>query len=273
MKRTLLALLGLTAVSTAAYATFVEPNRLDLHEEAFTLPRMAKAFDGYRITQISDFHLGSPVARRRLQTAIQRVNESKPDLIAITGDMVDGYVSGDLDTLAEALCQLHAPDGVVAVLGNHDYRRGADAVRQTLRDCQVIELSNAVYSLEREGEQLHIAGLDSAVWRQDLIDTILDHLPEAGAAVLLAHEPDMADFSAATGRFDLQLSGHTHGGQIRLPLIGTPVLPSYGRRYPSGRYQVDNMILYTNRGLGTSIPPLRFGVVPEITLITLKTPA
>jgi len=273
MKRSLLALLGLSAIGTAAYAVLIEPNRLNLQSLTFTLPRLSPAFNGYRLVQISDFHLHGSVSRRRFQAALAVVRQLKADLIVITGDVIHGYTPGDVEFLAEALRSLQARDGVLAVMGNHDYREGIKRVQRALCEGGVTVLSNKVHSIQRGDECLHIAGLDCAVWRQDSLDSLLDHLPEQGAAVLLAHEPDMADLSAATGRFDLQLSGHTHGGQVHLPLIGMPVLPSYGKRYPSGRYQVGDMIVYTNRGLGTTGPFVRLGAPPEISLITLQAPS
>ncbi len=143
-------------------------------------------------------------------------------------------------------------------------------MRRTLAAGGVTELHNAVHTLRRDGASLHLCGVDSAYWGRDHLGSVLEKLPEKGAAVLLAHEPDLADRSAATGRFDLQLSGHSHGGQVRVPLLGPPLLPRLGRRYPSGLYKVKGMHLYTNRGLGNH-PRLRLNCRPEITLLTLRT--
>lgn len=157
----------------------------------------------------------------------------------------------------------------VAVLGNHDHWTNAAAIRDVLRDSGIIDLNNDIYTLEKEGALLHLAGVDDIWENKHRLDVVLEKLPESGAAILLAHEPDFADESAATGRFDLQLSGHSHGGQIRLPLLGAPVLPALGQKYPSGQYQVGSMIQYTNRGLGMVFPTVRFNCRPEITLLTL----
>ena len=104
------------------------------------------------------------------------------------------------------------------------------------------------------------------------LDVVLEKLPEDGAAILLAHEPDFADASAATGRFDLQISGHTHGGQVVVPFYGAPILPYLGQRYPAGLYQVGDMLQYTNRGVGMARIPIRINCPPEITLFTLESP-
>jgi predicted MPP superfamily phosphohydrolase len=114
--------------------------------------------------------------------------------------------------------------------------------------------------------------VDSAYWDEDRLGSVLDELPERGAAVLLVHEPDFGERSAAAGLFDLQLSGHSHGGQVRLPLLGPPLLPPLGRRYPGGLYRIKDMLLYTNRGLGNH-PRLRLNCRPEIALLTLCSPS
>jgi predicted MPP superfamily phosphohydrolase len=105
---------------------------------------------------------------------------------------------------------------------------------------------------------------------QNRIEKVLEKLPEQGCAILMVHEPDFADESAATGRFDLQISGHSHGGQVNLPLLGAPVLPRFGRKYPQGLYQVGSMYQYTNRGVGMTPPYIRINCRPEITVFTLE---
>jgi predicted MPP superfamily phosphohydrolase len=124
--------------------------------------------------------------------------------------------------------------------------------------------------VERNGELLHFCGIDDHWERKDRLDLVLEDTPDEGAAILLAHEPDFADISVKSMRFDLQLSGHSHGGQVVLPFIGPPVLPLYGRKYPLGLYNIDPMYLYTNRGLGMVHPQVRFNCRPEITTFTLS---
>ena len=143
-------------------------------------------------------------------------------------------------------------------------------VRRALKASGVRDLSNRFITLERQGAQLHIAGVDDIIEHLDRLDLVLNSLPEEGSAILLAHEPDYANTSAASGRFDLQLSGHSHGGQVVLPLIGAPILPRLGRLYPSGLYQVRGMYQYTNRGLGMTGFNLRLNSHPEVTVFTLE---
>jgi predicted MPP superfamily phosphohydrolase len=262
-------LLGLAALGTLAYARWIEPERLETRGVPIRLKRLARAFHGYRIIQISDIHMGGWMTRARLHNIVTHINALRPDLIAITGDFIDRSAGEVIDDLAGPLKRLQANDGVVAVLGNHDYYFGANGVRQVLSACCITDLSNRVHPVRRGDSALYIAGVDDVVERRDRLDAVLDQLPNDGAAILLAHEPDFADISGATERFGLQLSGHTHGGQVRLPLIGSPILPSHGKRYSDGLLRAGEMQVYVNRGVGMIAPYVRLGARPEVTLLTL----
>jgi hypothetical protein len=134
----------------------------------------------------------------------------------------------------------------------------------------VVDLTNRVYPLENGPARLYLAGIDDINAGFPRLDRVLQQLPTDGPAILLAHEPDYADISARTGRFALQVSGHTHGGQVVLPFIGRPLLPKNGRKYPSGLYKVGEMYQYTNRGIGTGQQYIRFNCRPEITQFVLE---
>jgi predicted MPP superfamily phosphohydrolase len=265
------AVLGVGA-GALAYAAGVEPNWIEVRQVNLRLPRLSPRFDGYRIVQISDIHAGEWMPTRRLAMVADLVNGQRPDLIAVTGDFVTYTHKGAHGATVPTLKRLCAKDGVVAVLGNHDYwgYPGPVQIRRIIRDSGMIDLNNRVHTLQRDGEMLHIAGVNSARLRRDRLDWVLAKLPPEGAAILLAHEPDVADKTAAARRFDLQLSGHSHGGQIVIPLLGPPRLPPLGRKYPTGLYKVGDMFLYTNRGLGMVSLPLRFFCRPEITVFTLE---
>lgn len=235
------------------------------------MPRLAPEFDGCRIVQIGDIHLEDWTKPRRLNRIVEFVNDQRADLIAITGDFLSYSADPGIPRrLVEALGRLRARDGVLAVMGNHDYLMDVDLVRRCLEDASVPELRNQVRTLRRGDAALHIAGVDDLMEGKSRLDLVLEQLPEEGAAVLLAHEPDFADVSAATGRFDLQLSGHSHGGQVRLPHWGAVFLPPHCQRYDAGLYEVGNMLQYTNRGLGFVDARLRFLCRPEITVLTLR---
>jgi predicted MPP superfamily phosphohydrolase len=246
------------------------PGDFDITEETVVISGLDAAFSGYRIVHITDLHVGHWLTAERLAGAIQLVNEQAPDLVAITGDFVSYVLDPIADDLVTALRQLRPRDAVVAVLGNHDHWLDAGRVRQILRESGVIELENDVYLVRRGEACLAIAGVDDVMVGKARLDVVLEKLTDSGAAVLLAHEPDFADVSAATGRFGLQLSGHTHGGQIVLPGYGPIAREPLFKRYPIGRYQVGSMVQYTNRGLGTHVLRLRVNCPPEITVITLK---
>jgi hypothetical protein len=206
---------------------------------------------------------------------VNLVNAEAPDLVTITGDFATysrfRFLIRHASRLIAPLRRLQATDGVVAVLGNHDHKTDARTVRRVLAASGVIELHNAVLTLRRGGESLYLCGVDDLKEGTPRLDRALEGLSEEGAAVLLAHEPDFADESAATGRFDLQLSGHSHGGQVGVPLLRYPFLPKLSRKYPTGLYRVGDMFLYTNRGLGAH-PRFRFNCRPEITVFTLRSP-
>jgi uncharacterized protein len=259
---------------TFAYGRLLEPRWLEVSRVPVAVPGLAAAFDGYRIAQISDLHVDNVwMTQERLGTVVSAVNRLNPDLVAITGDFITGGpLEPLLPILRDELMQLHAPNGVVAVLGNHDHWSGPDLVRGALRDTGMTVLANEVATVERSGTALQVAGVDDHWEGLDRLDLVQRRLTASAPAILLAHEPDFADISAATGRFALQLSGHSHGGQISLPLLGPPLLPPFALRYPRGRYQVGSMVQYTNRGVGMLRPYGRLNCRPEITLVTLRSP-
>jgi uncharacterized protein len=246
---------------------------VEIKHLALTLPRLAPEFDGYRIVQIGDIHLVDWTKPERLSGIVKKVNAQRPDLIAIMGDFASRSAKQpDTRRLTGALRELRARDGVLTILGNHDYLTGVELIRRCIREASVTELVNDVHTLRRGGATLHVAGIDDVMEGGSRLDLVLRDLPDSGAAILLAHEPDFADVSAATGRFDLQLSGHSHGGQVRVPLLMRLALPPFSQRYTSGLYRVDGMLQYTNRGLGFVDMRLRLLCRPEITVLTLRSP-
>lgn len=261
---------ALAATGVLRHAGWVEPERVEVNRMNIVLRGLQEPFDGYRIVQLSDLHADKWMTPERLRRLVQMVNSLQPNLIAITGDLVTDPAVGRTPDLASALGELTAPDGSVAVLGNYDYVAGEGLVRELLHEAGVRELANDVYTLRRAKGELHIAGVDDVWHRRSRLDLVLQKLPRSGAAILLAHEPDFADVSAATGRFGLQLSGHTHGGQVRLPMFGSLLRPRHGRAYDAGLYEVGEMYQYTNRGVGMFPPRLRFRCRPEITVLTLR---
>lgn len=227
-------------------------------------------FNNYKIAHISDIHLGQWISAKRIEGVVNLVNKQKPDLVVITGDSVSYVVNEPILDMLRHLKNLKPNDATLAVLGNHDHWIGADEIRNVMTETGIIELENDVYTVRRGDAQLNIAGIDSVTLDKHDLNAVLNKLPESGPAILLAHEPDFADVSAATGRFSLQLSGHSHGGQMIIPGLGTPFRGSEFRKYPLGRYDIGDMVQYTNRGLGTNVFWIRINCPPEITMLNLQ---
>lgn len=262
--------LFILALALPIYGYKIEPYWLQVKTVPLVLPRLQPEFDGYRIVQLSDLHVVEQMPQKFLERVIEQTNQQQPDLVAITGDIVTDEPKRYASRIEAAFKAVNAP--TVAVLGNHDYWSDPVAVDQILQNSQVEALRNQVYTVQRNQAQLHIGGVDD-VWAGAAdLDQVMAQMPKTGAAILLAHEPDFADVAVTTHRFDLELSGHAHGGQVAIPFVGAPVLPPYGKRYPIGQYQIEDLIQYTNRGIGMVSPRVRFWSRPEITVFELSAP-
>lgn len=289
-RRTFLKIFGASAATGAAgtfgsyfYATNVEPAWLDVRARTIPIARLDAAFDGYRIAQISDIHTDDTwMSQARLQEIVRLVEAQNPDCVVLTGDFITTQPQFFVDQLVAGLHGIGAPDGVFAVLGNHDYWSdgSGDTVRPALIELGINELRDEIHTLRRNNARLHIVGKDEtwqeafhlqtmATYRPD-IERLAAQLPADDPAILLLHEPDFADIVADIGRFDLQLSGHSHGGQVQIPLRGAPQLPPMGRKYYDGLYRVGQMWQYTSRGVGMVHPQVRFNCRPDISLLELR---
>ena len=253
--------------ATSIYVHKIEPNWLEITDNRIDLPKLDRAFNGYRIVQITDLHSGDGIDRHQLERVVETVNAQNPDLVVITGDHVSRKPRQHVDLL-DTLAKLHPRDGTLSVLGNHDVHNDAAPIRTAIRQAGITLLENSIYTIKRGSATLHVAGVGDVFFEQAKLDRVLAQLPATGAAIMLAHEPDFADETAATGRFGLQLSGHSHGGQIRIPFYGG-YLPELARNYPIGRYQVGNMVQYTSRGIGMIKLYARFNCRPEISVFNL----
>lgn len=211
----------------------------------------------------------------RLARVVQMLTDQKPDILLLTGDFLIGHSfdaisEAHLQDLIDQLSPLTKLIPSFGVLGNHDYWTRAAAVREALQSCHVTDLTNTTSTISRGNEQLHLCGVDD-IWEGSVqLEEVVAKLKDNSAAILLAHEPDFADVSARTGRFDLQVSGHSHGGQVVIPFYGPPILPYLGRKYPGGLYKVGTMLQYTNRGVGMIDPAVRLNCPPEITVFHLQ---
>jgi predicted MPP superfamily phosphohydrolase len=246
-----------------------EPSVFQIEHVNVKIPNLDPVFNGYKIASIADAHIGQWLSLKRFDGVVGMINQQRADLIAIVGDLFSYEVDRFSAETTALLSKLQPLDVTVAVLGNHDHLVGADSVRKILQRSDILDLSNDVYTMRRGGAFLHFAGVDSVALRKHRLDLVLRKLPHDGPAILLAHEPDFADVSATTGRFSLQISGHSHGGQFVIPGIGTIVKGPHARKYPLGRYQIGDMTHYTSRGLGTNVFWIRVNCPPEITVFTL----
>ena len=258
------------------YRDFGEPNGFAVETVHLRLKRLPRVFSGFRVAQISDIHMGGWMNPDRLQHVADLIITQKPDVLMITGDFLKGRsftetAKQGISDLIKILSPLASSIPTFAVLGNHDYWTNPEAIRGMLRRCGITDLTNTAFAVTRQDENLYLCGVDDIRHGNVRLDDVIAQLGEDSAAILLVHEPDFADTSAATGKFDLQISGHTHGGQIVIPFYGPPVLPPSGRKYPSGLYKVGNMFQYTNRGVGTDTVSARLNCPPEITIFVLAT--
>jgi predicted MPP superfamily phosphohydrolase len=261
---------GMTRWRDKVAKTEFNQENFKVEEVEVIIPSMAREFDGYRLGNISDIHLGQWITPEYLKGVMHLVNKEKPDSVTITGDFVSYVLDDVLDDLESALSLLKPKDKSFAVLGNHDHWLGAAQIRSILQASNIIDVSNDVHSLFRKKSTLHIAGVASGLLENHRLDLVMEKLPSEGPAILLAHEPDFADISSTTGRFSLQISGHSHGGQFLIPALGTFIRGPHFIKYPVGKYQVGDMVQYTSRGLGTNVFWLRINCPPEITMFTLK---
>ena len=232
------------------------------------IPNLPPALDGFRIVQLSDIHYYPFTTLDLVDRAVQMANELNPDLTVLTGDFVWHEVEHVFD-LVPSLAHLNAKHGVYAGLGNHDHWTDVNVVSHAIEQEGLPLLVNQGVPISVGKSILYLASLDDG-WsgKPDLAGAMADWSKDA-ITVLLMHEPDLAPRYAVDKRIHLQLSGHSHGGQVRLPFYGALILPYLSWKYPMGLYNVDGMWLYTNRGLGTTNVSVRVNCAPEITELTL----
>jgi len=248
-------------------AAWPSRNRFSVYDERIWLDPLPGAFHGLRVVQISDIHHGLFLPKEWLSEAVRQANRLDPDIIALTGDFVT-YSRRNIGPAAELLGRLRARFGVYAVLGNHDFRVDADSITTALRRQHIDVLRNRHISLRFGSESLYLAGVDDYGYGADLRRAIRG-VPADAATILLAHNPRVIHLASRRG-VSLVLSGHTHGGQVNLPLLGTV----YGRsperlRYKIGWDRMGATQIYVSRGIGTIVLPWRLRCPAEITHLEL----
>ena len=268
---------GVTAAGLALYSGEIARHEVDIVDRPISITNLPASFHGYRIVQLSDIHLDEYTEPFFLERIVHKVNTLAPDLVLVTGDFITHgsltFIAGGhaIRRCAEILTTLTAPLRY-GCLGNHDVAFDPATVINTLHAHGTPVLVNQYLPIERKGDRIWLCAVDDPGTSHPNLDLALPEKPD-GPVILLAHEPDYADDVVAHPRgplVDLMLSGHSHGGQIRLPFLGPLILPPMAEKYPEGHYLFNRMQLYVNRGIGTVGLPLRLNCPPEITLITLQ---
>jgi uncharacterized protein len=258
----------LAALPLSFYGVVVRRRWVRVRTLEISVPGLGSAFEGYRIAQLSDLHIGGLGPRRRAARWVKRANALDVDLVALTGDYVTSGTAFHHD-IAAVLCELRARDGVFAVLGNHDYFGEGEPMISMLREGTVTVLRNEHRTISRGDDRLVVAGVDDTYTRRADIARALRGREPGLPVVALAHDPQLFTELARCG-VALVLSGHTHWGQLALPFAAERVnLSRLSYRYHAGLYSSGASTLYINPGLGTTGPPVRLGAPPEITVLRL----
>lgn len=282
----------LFAATALAWSYFFEPKMLVLVEKELVIKGLDPGLNGLKIVAIGDIHGGTNrVDEEMLDRIVAMANEQRPDIVVLLGDYIghgsklspNNDPSGlmPIDTIAEKLGQIRSRRGTFAVLGNHDYWEDPNVVVRSLENVGIRVLQNEIAEINHNNGRLRLFGLVDHLqlnksWKETSADLkAIADVSGPGDMIVLQHSPDV--FPIVTGELSiskdlkLMLAAHTHGGQIRLPIIGRPGIPSsFGQKYAYGHIRENNVDLYVTSGIGTSVLPFRFLVPPEIVLLTLR---
>ncbi|HEX8161648.1 MAG TPA: metallophosphoesterase [Pyrinomonadaceae bacterium] len=257
------------AGGSVAYAGLVEPFDYELTEAEVFIRDLPAAFDGFRIAQLSDVHHSPLVPLEEVRRAVALTQSAGADAVVLTGD----YTTKErryVEPCAEELSKLSAPAGVWAVLGNHDHNTDGLLTRRSLERRGVNVMTNVNTRLRRAGEELQLVGIDDWSWVQTDFEKAFKGVDRARPSILLSHQPKVLDMPETEG-VSLIMSGHTHGGQVRFPLVGSPArLMGDEFKYLSGRFERDGRQLFVTRGTGVIGVPVRFGARPEVSVLRLR---
>jgi predicted MPP superfamily phosphohydrolase len=253
----------------ASYLLFFERSSIQLNRYKIPVPNLPESFENFTIVHLTDFHYGHLLSNIPINSIVERVNLLKKDLIVCTGDYVNGNAgSRSIDTVWSALSKLTSMNGVLATLGNHDHWSNARRTEFWLNRTNS-NLRRQITSIQRGADKLWFIGAGD-LWEDYCdLDYLTRNIPEADCKIVLAHNPDSADINFDS-RFDLFVCGHTHGGQVNIPFIGTPAVPVNNTNYNSGlKFSPKGFPIFISKGLGWSTIPVRFNCYPEIAMLEL----
>ena len=258
----------------ALWAIFIEPNRLIVRQQTIQIDGWPRELSGLRIALIADIHTGAPfINDKKLKDVVDKTNALNPDLIVLLGDYMspDSWHSHQVppEVTAAGLKDLRAPLGVYCILGNHDWWYNGEKVRHAFEQNRIAVLEDGVAEIKWHDKSIWLVGLADLWTRPQHISETVAQAPPGATVIALTHNPDI--FPRLPQSVPLLLAAHTHGGQVSLPIIGTPVVPSdFGQKYSAGHVIENGHHLFVTTGIGTSILPLRFRVTPEIVILTIK---
>ncbi len=278
LARSTAGVVGVAWSGIGGYASMVAPQRLEIAEYTMGVRDLPKAFEGLRIVQISDTHYGPYNSMPYLLDAAEKANALDGDLVFFTGDYTH-HTPRSVDPGITMLDQFEARLGRVAVLGNHDHWEGVETCKAAFRRIDVPLIDNGrlfltpdgIQSEPVPGESICLAGVGD-LWEDDVrMDKALHGVPAGMPRLVLSHNPDVAEEMDGDHRVDIMFSGHTHGGQVQVPGLGPPIVPSrYGTKYRGGLCEGPHCPVVVSHGIGVAFMPVRLGVPPDIGLITLK---
>ena len=254
------------------YMKDIEPSWVEKTNFTYLHPLIPESFHNIRIVQFSDTHIGFQYGLSDLEKTVETIQSLNPDIICFTGDLMDNpNLYQETEDIKTILSKLEAPLGKYAVFGNHDHGGyGTEIYKEIMSNSGFSLLVNESNLITQgDGSQIVISGVDDAMLGKPNLDTSLPKQADNLFTILMSHAPDYADY-ARQYPVQLQLSGHSHGGQIQIPILGAVVTPPFAEKYREGAYTTGNLALYVNRGLGTTRIPYRLFSRPEITVIDLQ---
>jgi predicted MPP superfamily phosphohydrolase len=256
------------------YAHEIEPRLLKINKHVISHVDIPKSFDGFKIVQFSDTHLGFHYDLKQFKKMLSKISSLNPDIIFFTGDLMDAPNEYPFsEDIVPLLKNLKAPFGKYSIYGNHDHGGYGSDIYKKIMDLADFKLllndSDQIQLLD--GSSIYVMGIDDAMLGKPNFEAAIENVPVGKYKILLSHAPDLAD-SAVDFGIQLQLSGHSHGGQIQIPFVGALITPPFAKKYREGFYELKTetpLTLYVNRGIGTTRLPFRFLSKPELSLFTL----